>query len=77
MNRREIVLTALTCVVIVVVLTGLGWVQSQVDSAQRSITCVSAESNIKQLEALEEIADRLGIPHDFKVPEVPPECDGF
>lgn len=39
-----------------------------------SVTCISARSNIEQLTALNEIADQLGIPHDFTVPEVPPEC---
>ena len=42
---------------------------------QLAITCTSARSDIEQLTALNEIADRLGIPHDFRVPEIPAECE--
>lgn len=47
------------------------------NDTQLAVTCTSARANIEQLSALEEIADKLGIPHDFNVPEVPPECVGF
>jgi hypothetical protein len=45
--------------------------------ANREITCQSARANIDQLTALHEIADQLGVPVEFRVPEVPPECNGF
>jgi uncharacterized membrane protein YhaH (DUF805 family) len=40
------------------------------------VTCASARANIAQLEALQALERRLGVPIDFRVPEVPPECDG-
>jgi hypothetical protein len=46
------------------------------NQANRTITCQSARSNISQLTALREIADQLGVPVTFTIPEVPPECDG-
>jgi len=46
------------------------------NQANRAITCQSARSNISQLTALREIADQLGVPVTFTIPEVPPECDG-
>lgn len=51
--------------------------QHQANQTQLAVNCISAKSDIDQLTALEEIAERLGIPHEFNVPEVPPECDGF
>jgi len=45
-------------------------------TTQTIISCSSARSNVSQLEALREISDRLGVPVMFRVPEVPPECDG-
>ncbi len=42
-----------------------------------AVTCVSAVANIEQLTALAEIADQLGVPHDFIVPKVPVECADF
>jgi hypothetical protein len=46
------------------------------NQANRTITCQSARSNVDQLTALREIANQLGVPVTFRVPEVPPECDG-
>lgn len=74
MTRKDIIQAIILFVVIAFTLGGLGYLQNRVDTVQRSITCISAEANIEQLEALTEIADRLGIPHDFTVPEVPEEC---
>lgn len=51
--------------------------QRQANRTQLAVVCTSARANIDQLTALQEVADRLGIPHDFNVPEVPPECAGF
>jgi len=45
-------------------------------STQIAISCVSARANVSQLEALREISDQLGVPVMFRVPEVPPECNG-
>jgi hypothetical protein len=45
-------------------------------TTQTAISCVSARANVSQLEALREISDQLGVPVMFRVPEVPPECDG-
>ena len=50
--------------------------QRQAIETQLAVTCTSARANISQLTALNEIADRLGIPHEFVVPRMPVECDG-
>ena len=44
------------------------------NQTQLAVTCTSARASVQELTALNEIADRLGIPHEFTVPEVPPEC---
>ena len=48
--------------------------QRQAIQTQLAVTCTSAVANVEQLTALNEIAERLGIPHDFTVPTFPPEC---
>jgi hypothetical protein len=70
--RLVIILTTL----VVLSVIGTAWVTSQVDEAQFTISCVSAKSNVDQLTALREISDQLGVPVTFRIPEVPPECDG-
>jgi hypothetical protein len=70
--RMVIILT----VIVVLGVVGTAWVTSQVDEAQFTISCVSAQANVDQLTALREIADQLGVPVHFTIPEVPPECDG-
>jgi hypothetical protein len=50
--------------------------QTLANRTELAVTCSSARSNIEQLTALNEIADQLGIPHKFTVPEVPAECNG-
>lgn len=48
--------------------------QRQANQTQLVVACTSAKASIEELTALNEIADRLGIPHDFTVPRLPPEC---
>jgi type II secretory pathway pseudopilin PulG len=43
---------------------------------QLVVSCTSARANVAQLTALREISDQLGVPTNFAIPEVPPECDG-
>lgn len=50
--------------------------QRQAVQTELAVTCVSARANIEQLQALAEIADQLGVPHEFTVPEVPAACNG-
>jgi hypothetical protein len=51
--------------------------QRQATRTELAVTCVSARANIDQLQAIAEIADRLGVPHEFTVPKEPPACDDF
>jgi len=67
--------------VLLAVAIALGLVRVAIENrgnndANRKITCQSARSNVDQLTALHEIADQLGVPVQFTIPEVPPECDG-
>jgi len=77
MTRKDITQAVVLFIVIAGFLIGLGAVQNRLDDQQKAITCVSAEANIAQLTALREISDQLGVPTNFMIPEVPPECDGF
>lgn len=54
----------------VVILT----IPAQLDQTELDIACVSARSNIAQLEALTDISRSLGLPTHFMVPDLPPEC---
>ena len=70
-------LTALVVpLIIVVALFSSSWIGKQLSENQLAVACQSAQSNLAQLTALREIADQLGVPVTFKIPEVPPECDG-
>jgi uncharacterized protein (DUF849 family) len=73
---REYAVPVLLAVAIAVGLVRVGIETRANNDANRKITCQSARSNISQLTALREIADQLGVPVTFTVPEVPPECDG-
>lgn len=75
-SRTSWRLVVLLTTLIVISLVATSWVSNRVDEAQFSISCQSAKSNISQLEALAALEHRLGIPVDFTIPEVPPECDG-
>jgi hypothetical protein len=54
-------------------------IRSQNAASERAtliVTCASARANVAQLEALEALERRLGVPVDFVIPEVPFECAG-
>lgn len=74
MTRRDVLKAVALFLVILVVVVGWMTEEERDAEANRIITCVSAETNIEQLDALEELFDQLGVPHEFTVPEVPPEC---
>ena len=80
LNRLRYVTLILTMVVVFAAAAAPIYVvrynQRQAAQTQLAVVCTSARANVEQLGALNEIADRLGIPHTFKVPEVPPECNG-
>jgi len=48
--------------------------QSQANAVQLTVVCTSAEANIQQLQALAALHRRLGVPIDFVIPPLPPEC---
>lgn len=73
---RDFISIAVLPVLIFVALVLPTYWQSQFNDVQTQIACISARTNISQLEALAALERRLGIPQDFKIPEVPPECDG-
>ena len=50
--------------------------QDAVERSSLAVTCASARANVFQLEALAALEERLGIPVDFSIPEVPDECAG-
>jgi hypothetical protein len=76
-TRLRQMLVAFTLPIVVVLAFVLYAVVTKgVSDAQTSIVCLSAQANIDQLAALREIADQLGVPVTFTIPEVPPECDG-
>jgi hypothetical protein len=50
------------------------YVQKKVAESQLNITCLSAKTNIQQLAALDDISRKLGLPTEFIVPTLPPEC---
>jgi len=76
-SRTSWRLVILLTVLVVISLLATAWVTSQVDEAQLTISCTSAKANVAQLEALAALEQRLGIPVDFTIPEVPPECAGL
>lgn len=51
------------------------YLDQRIDEAQFQIACTSAQANLSQLRALQAVARELGIPGDFPVPEIPPECE--
>ena len=73
---REYAIPVLLAVAIAVGLVRVAIETASNNHANRAITCQSARANIDQLTALHEIADQLGVPVQFSIPEVPPECDG-
>jgi len=72
--RRGIVFLA-AVVVFFGIIAPVAVIRVQQSTATR-VACVSARANISQLQALSALEHRLGIPVDFKIPVVPPECDG-
>jgi uncharacterized protein (DUF849 family) len=73
---REYAVPVLLAAAIALGLVRIGIETRANNQANRTITCQSARSNASQLTALREIADQLGVPVTFAIPEVPPECDG-
>ena len=73
-------LLALTVVVIAgavaAPIVGSAILNTREAETQLVVSCTSARANISQLTALREISDQLGVPTNFTIPEVPPECDG-
>jgi cell division protein FtsL len=75
LSLRDWVVAGILVVMVATVFIIPAYVQRRVDEAQQNITCLSAKANIQQLEALDDIADRLGLPTTFVVPPPPPECE--
>lgn len=50
------------------------FLERRVDQAQFDIDCTSNRNQQEQLQALTEIADQLGIPHEFRAEPLPEEC---
>jgi hypothetical protein len=73
---RQVMVAFTLPIMVALALLLYAYVTSSVSQSQTTISCVSARANISQLAALREISDQLGVPVTFKVPEVPPECDG-
>jgi hypothetical protein len=73
---REIIGILILPVLIAVGFILYASVTRAVTDAQLNVTCTSARASVDQLTALREIADQLGVPVTFTIPEVPPECDG-
>lgn len=74
MTRRDITQAVVLFLVIVIVLVSWGYERQRDEQENRNVTCVSAQASIDQLTALREIADQLGVPVTFEIPEVPAEC---
>jgi hypothetical protein len=79
-HRSRLVIFVLVMVIVFAAFAApalvIRYTQQLSNQTQLAVTCTSARSNIEQLTALNEIADQLGIPHTFTVPEVPAECNG-
>lgn len=77
-SRLRWLVLVLVLVVVLGATAGFGYLsrlgQRQAIQTQLAVTCTSAKSDIEQLTALNEIADRLGIPHEFVVPRLPAQC---
>jgi len=57
----------------------LGVIYAQNQTTQDStlrVICSNTRANIDQLTALATLERRLGVPIDFTIPEVPPQCAG-
>jgi hypothetical protein len=76
MRRKDVIISLLIGVIIAasLILTALLWARANAISTR--INCSSAIYNHQQLEALAQIAHRLGIPQDFRVEKVPAACVG-
>jgi len=59
---------------IFVPVTVILYFQRSATETELELSCVTFRANIDQLEALEALEHRLGIPVDFTIPPLPPEC---
>lgn len=77
-GRLRLWILALTVVVVFlgvfVPITVILYFQRSATDTQRELSCVTFRANIDQLNALEALEHRLGVPVDFTIPPLPPEC---
>lgn len=73
-TARDIISIAVLPLIIFVALVVPVYFSRQIDASQLEISCISARSNISQLEALSALERRLGVPQDFEIPKLPEEC---
>jgi len=80
LSRLKAWVIALSAIVvffgIVVPVAVISFQQDAIERSSLAVTCSSARANVFQLEALAALEERLGIPVDFSIPEVPVECAG-
>jgi len=74
MTRRDIAQAVVLFIVVVVFIVGTALLDRRERERSLEVVCTSALANIDQLAALREISDQLGVPVQFRVPEVPAEC---
>lgn len=74
---RVYVIALLAVVVFASAVIPFGVVYLQRETTQAAtieITCSGFRNQVSQLEALEQLEHRLGIPVDFTIPRLPEEC---
>ena len=74
-ERRVLTLVAIGVFLILAApfILGYAWLQAE-NQTQFDLSCLSAENQIEQLQALRSISRTLGLPPTFEIPELPEEC---
>lgn len=73
-NWRDVVSVVALPIIIFIALVVPAYFSQRIDAQSLQIACISAKTNISQLEALAALEKRLGIPQDFTIPPLPEEC---
>ena len=76
-HGRELMWLLLIPALIAGALIAPAWVNMESDKNTRQLLCQNAYLSRVQLDALKHIGREIGIPADFGIPPMPPECDDF
>ena len=74
LRRADVALMVIVVLMVIFGILAPAYVAGQANEDARRLACLTVQSNRNQLEALNAISEDLGLPRQYPLPPVTPEC---